>query len=124
AGGELGSTPNCFGDGASAGDDCFLAAACLDINMVSSMNFATCSDGKPGFVTNVQSVQANLTRPFGVLCDGTLPAGDDTTFVDGAAAQNQSIELIKQNAEDFAPPICANGLTLGGFVNFLNPSLI
>src|SRR5690606_37906364 len=30
AGGELGSTPNCFGGGASAGDDCFLAAACLD----------------------------------------------------------------------------------------------
>jgi hypothetical protein len=123
--GELATTPSCFVAGAPTVGDCALLLSCLDININSSMQIAsgdTCG-GKPGFQTKINEVQL-LNRQSGVVCGGNLPAGDDSTLVDNSATGNESIEVLKQQGEDFSPPICADGLTLGGFVNFQDPKLI
>jgi|GEM_PF-1962613 len=124
--GELSSTPNCFNASAPTVGDCLLAGLCLDLNIAASMELvappsAACGD-KPGLITQINGLVATI-RQAGVVCGG-LPAGDDGSVVDNSASANESIDILEDNAEIFAPPICAKGLTLGGFVNFLDPRLI
>jgi len=124
--GALSATPSCFDADAPSVGDCLLAGLCLDLNIDAAMELvsppsAVCAD-KPGLVTQINGLVATV-RQAGVVC-GALPAGDDGSIVDGSASENESIDLLEANAEIFAPPICAEGLTLGGFVHFISPSLI
>ena len=57
------------------------------------------------------------------MCGGPATPGDDDQ-VTNAAAQDNTKQLLLDNATRFMPPACMNGLSLGGFVNFVNPKLI
>ena len=59
----------------------------------------------------------NVNHTTGLVCGG-LPAGGDSGVVSGSGANNASINAIGSHAQDFAPPACMSGLTLGGFVTF------
>ncbi len=146
--GELSSLPKCFAEGAPTIGDCTLFSACLDLNLDTDMKLATmncqndrtilcdsspcpsgkgpcveaCEGGKPGFVTQVKSIQTTF-RPYGVMCGGPATPGDDVQVTD-TAAQDNTKQLLLDNATRFTPPACMNGLSLGGFVDFVNPKLI
>ena len=75
----------------------------------------------PGFKARIIDVQP-LQRLFGAVCGG-LPAGDDATMLDESTTANGSIDTLKVNAQQFAPPACIQGLTLGGFVTFQDPTI-
>jgi len=119
--GDLLALRNCFAQGASSTGDCNLFAVCLDLNVLNSMAFQTCEDGKPGIVTTPISV-ATTIRKLGVVC-GAATATDDDALVDAAGGDPKVTEIVN-DLEMFSPPLCANGLTLGGFVNFMVPRLI
>jgi len=126
--GQLSATPPCFGKDSVASGDCTLAALCLDLNFIASFELADneCpTDGsgvaKPGFKARILDVQ-QLSRLFGQVCGG-LPAGDDAQVVNEATAGNASIDTLRLNAESFSPPACIQGLTLGGFVTFEDPTI-
>lgn len=119
--GDLLALRNCFAQGASSIGDCNLFAVCLDLNILNSMAFQTCADGKPGIVTTPLSIATTL-RKLGVVC-GAASATDDDALIDAAGGDPKVMEIVN-NLEDFSPPLCANGLTLGGFVNFIMPRLI
>ncbi len=123
----LTATPRCFGTGSVPTGDCTLAALCLDLNFLASFELAAdeCpADGGvaiPGFKARVHDVQP-LSRIFGQVCGG-LPAGDDVAVVNQSTTENASIDAIGMNAEAFSPPACIEGLTLGGFVTFEDPTI-
>src|SRR6185503_12125244 len=107
--------------------DCSLAALCLDLNFIAAFELAdnecpsTGGVAKPGFKARIVDVQP-LQRLFGAVCGG-LPAGDDATVLNEATAGNASIDTLRLNAEAFSPPACIQGLTLGGFVTFQDPTI-
>ncbi|MEK6677476.1 MAG: putative metal-binding motif-containing protein [Planctomycetota bacterium] len=119
--GDLLTLRGCFAQGASAVGDCNLFAVCLDLNIMTEMEFMPCEDNKPGIVTTPISVQASI-RKLGVVC-GAASATDDDALLD-AGGNGPQIDDIMHAIENSTPPLCANGLTLNGFVNFLNPRLI
>jgi len=119
--GTLETTPNCFSSSATTTGDCNLFGACLDLNFLTSMQFQTCADGKPGLTTNFLGVQV-LHRTAGVVCAATTAGPDET--ITGTAAENSTIDVLGNQVHAFTPPVCASGLTLDGFVSFVNPRLI
>lgn len=119
--GDLLGLRNCFQQGASTVDDCNLFAVCLDLNIMTQMQFQTCADGKPGITTTPTAI-ATTIRQLGVVC-GAAAATNDGTLTDAAGTDPQVMEILN-DLDDFTPPLCANGLNLGGFVNFSNPKLI
>ena len=80
-----------------------------------------CEGGKPGFVTKVKSIQT--TFQSGVMCGGPATPGDDAQVTD-TAAQDNTKTILLQKATRFTPPVCMNGLSVGGLVTFENPKLI
>ncbi|HXU10939.1 MAG TPA: putative metal-binding motif-containing protein [Candidatus Binatia bacterium] len=119
--GTLESTPNCFGPSATATGDCNAFGACIDLNLTTSMQFETCADGKPGLTAHFISVDV-LNRRAGIICSAPTATSDDV--ITGTAANNSVVDVLGHKVDTFTPPLCANGLTLDGFVNFLNPKLI
>jgi hypothetical protein len=146
---ELSSTPNCMAEGAPTEGDCAFFAVCLDLNLETAMQLAAkhcandpsiictgseectdvggacvdaCEAGKPGLVTRVNEISVTV-RAAGVPCGGAPTPGDDELVAD-TAAENQTIGILFENANRFTPPVCIEGLTLGGFVQFANPTLI
>ncbi|MBW2149124.1 MAG: putative metal-binding motif-containing protein [Deltaproteobacteria bacterium] len=148
--GELTSIPKCFEEGSSTVGDCAFFALCLDLNLETAMQLAekhcendaeiictsdsdcesvvgggcvdVCEEGKPGFITRVNEIVIT-PRAAGVMCGGTTTPGDDE-MVANEGAQNETNDILIQNATRFTPPICIEGLTLGDFVEFYNPRLI
>ncbi len=119
--GELAATPGCFGAGAPTTGDCTFYGLCLDLNFVTEMQFQTCTDGEPGLVTSVQDVQATI-RDAGVVC-GAAMAGSESAIIN-SGANNRSIDEVMENVDQFTPPACADGFTLGDVVSFSMPRLI
>lgn len=126
--GQLSATAPCFGKNAVETGDCSLAALCLDLNFIASFELADNNEcppnggvANPGFKARIIDVQP-LQRLFGAVCGG-LPAGDDATVLDESTTANGSIDALKVNAQAFAPPACIQGLTLGGFVTFQDPTI-
>jgi hypothetical protein len=146
--GELSSTHKCFAEGAPVIEDCSFFAACLDLNLETAMQLATkyceadksilcstnsdcasvggacsnvCATGIPGFITRVNSIQPTI-RNLGVVCGGAATAGDDDLLAN-TSGEDQTIDILLENAKRFTPPACIQGLTLGGFLEFKNPKL-
>jgi hypothetical protein len=119
--GTLASTPNCFGPGATATGDCNAFGVCIDLNLRTSLQFETCADGKPGLTAHYLGMDV-LNRRAGVVCSAPTTTSDD--IITGAAADSSAINVLGSKVDSFTPPVCANGLTLDGFVSFINPRLI
>jgi hypothetical protein len=122
-GGVLADTPQCFGRGVNTAVDCKLFAVCLDLNLNFDMEFETCQDGKPGFVSKFKNLQV-LNRQPGLVCGGSSSATTDSSLLEGTSTDETVTLDLGNKATDFSPPICGAGLTLGGFVTCTSPSLI
>lgn len=120
--GTLSALPKCFAKGSPTVGDCALYEICLDLNLITELELLTCSDGNPGIAAKAIDLQV-LNRQPGVVCSAG-PAGDDTQVIDQSESDDVSIDAFKQRVDDFTPPLCAKGLTLGGTLNFLSPHLI
>jgi hypothetical protein len=120
--GELTSTPSCFAADAPTVGDCNLLALCLDLNFNFAMQSQTCADGKPGIVTQFNSIQI-LHRQPGLVCIATR-SGDDQSMLDGAATDDVVTLDLGNSAQTFSPPLCMKGLTLGDLVTCSSPKLI
>jgi hypothetical protein len=120
--GALADAPGCFTPGASTAVDCSALSACLDLNLNFSMQFRTCSDGKPGFKSAFDSIQI-LSREVGVVCSGAASPASDADVLDSASDETITIP-IAANAGEFSPDICGAGLDLGGFVTCTAPEIL
>ncbi|TGD76081.1 hypothetical protein E4634_00585 [Mangrovimicrobium sediminis] len=122
---ELNDTPDCFGSDASVSGDCALYNTCLDLNLVTTSSIATenldCPAGVPGFVTDVVDFQI-LNRQEGVVCGAAQETVDGQLV--GTSNDDDTVDLIGENVDTYAPPLCVEGLDLGGFVTLQNPKII
>jgi hypothetical protein len=92
-------------------------SACLDLTLKTRMGIdnSTCSPTETGFVFNlIEAIPSGFEG--GVLCAASLPT-DDPSVID-AGVESDATQAIGDATEAFAPPICVDGLTLGGIVNF------
>src|SRR5262249_10772882 len=121
--GDLADTPQCFATGAPRAGDCALTEACPDRNFNFAMQFETCWDVKPGFPTKFKEVQF-LNRQAGVVCSGGGLATDDTSVLGKTSTDDIVTITLPKQAQDFAPPICAQGLDLAQFVTCATPNLL
>jgi hypothetical protein len=115
--GDLPSAKNCFAQGGNVAPDCKLYEACLDLTLKTSMalDSSECQVGETGFKFLVNSVVPSGFQS-GVVC-GAAKAGADEV-VTQQSASDPTVDEVAANAEQFAPPICAQGLTLGGKLDF------
>jgi hypothetical protein len=98
-------------------------ASCIDLNFNFNMQFQQCEDGKPGFKNQFTSIQV-LNRQAGAVCGGTTNVATDSTVVDSSSTDSVVTIDLTDRAEQFAPPVCGAGLTLGGFVSCDLPTLL
>ncbi len=121
--GPLADVQGCFAANAPTNADCNLFASCVDLNFNFNMAFQTCPDGKPGFTNNFTSIQI-LNREAGAVCGGTTGVSPDSTVVSTSSSDEAVTIDLTSRAQQFAPPICGAGLTMGGFVTCDLPTLI
>ncbi len=117
--GELEALQGCFGAEGDAAPDCLLYATCLDLTLKTEMGIdnSTCAPNQTGFVFALKpdgvitsGVQA------GVMCSAATTSADDEVIAD--SAESTTIDAVAASAEAFTPPFCADGLTLGGVLDF------
>jgi hypothetical protein len=117
--GELEALQGCFGEEGDAAPDCLLYATCLDLTLKTKMGIdnSTCAPNQTGFVFALKpngvitsGVQA------GVMCSAATTAADDEVIAD--SAESTTIDTVAASAEAFTPPFCADGLSLGGVLDF------
>jgi hypothetical protein len=116
---QLTSIPKCLDPSAETQTegDCLGFSMCLDLDLLNEMQFQTCEDGKPGFVTRFKNIFIT-DQVAGVPCGGLSPVDDGLMAEISAGSDPVNIDLTG-NMEDFTPPVCAKGLDLGGFVQGL-----
>lgn len=121
---QLSSIPQCFDPNAQTNTtgDCLAFAMCLDIDLLTEMSFEECMDGKPGLAISFNNILVT-DRVAGMVCGGAPPADDDLLAQTAADSDPVNIDLTG-NVEDFTPPICAEGLDIGGFVEGLDVSSV
>jgi hypothetical protein len=115
--GSLEDLKSCFSVAGNAAPDCLMYSACLDLTLKTRMGIdnSTCSPTETGFVFNlIEAIPSGFEG--GVLCAASLPT-DDPSVID-AGVESDATQAIGDATEAFAPPICVDGLTLGGIVNF------
>jgi len=112
----------CFTKGLPTVGDCNAVASCLDLDMNFSMQFQTCSDGKPGFKSNFSSIQVK-NQTMGSVCGGSTTATTDGAVLEQSSSDTITIP-IGNNAAQFSPDICGAGLDLGGFVTCGTPQIL
>jgi hypothetical protein len=119
-GGALPTLPRCTQAASDTSGDCRLVAACLDLNLTTSLLLNT-DDGKLRLVPHVESLRV-VPRPPGVACDGGINFGDDQLLQDAAASD--PLQDIQSAVDTLTPALQSEGLDLGGIVLFSNPRLI
>ena len=122
--GTLETLPQCFGQGVPTVGDCAAYELCLAVNLNFTMGFQTCTDGSPGFTSQFTGVQV-LNRQVGTVCGGSGAVGSDTLMTATAGASDGVVTNgLGTKGQDFAPPICVKGLSLGGQINCASPQLV
>jgi len=118
--GELEALQGCFGAEGDAAPDCLLYAVCLDLTLKTTMGIdnSTCAPNQTGFVFSVNQVITSGLQP-GVMCSAATEADDQ--LVTGEGFESTVIDTVAGAAEAFTPPFCADGLTLGGVLDFTGP---
>jgi hypothetical protein len=120
------TAPGCLSGDAASNEDCVLHQMCLDLNLISAMSMVSdtdgvCDPGTPGLQTEIQEIQL-LNRQEGIICSG--PLTNDAGGLSDVASNDDTVDQVSTNIGVFTPPLCMNGLTVGGFVSFSNPKLI
>jgi hypothetical protein len=119
--GDFHGTASCFNDSTPASEDCGMFGLCLDLNLETSMQFQTCTDGEPGLVTSVDQAVVTI-RPGGSVCAGGV--AQDDGLITEAGVQDASVVDLTDTIQAATPPFCADGLTLvGDAFPITNPTL-
>ena len=115
--GELEALQGCFGEEGDAAPDCLLYAVCLDLTLKTTMGIdnSTCAPNQTGFVFVLNEVITSGLQP-GIMCSAATEADDQ--LVTGEGFESTVINTVAGAAEAFTPPFCADGLTLGGVLDF------
>ena len=115
--GELEDLQGCFGEEGDAAPDCLLYAVCLDLTLKTTMGIdnSTCAPGQTGFIFSVNQVVTSGLQP-GVMCSAAT--GADDQLITGEGFDSVVVDTVSDAAESFTPPFCADGLTLGGVLDF------
>jgi hypothetical protein len=117
--GELEDLQGCFGAEGDAAPDCLLYATCLDLTLQTVMGIdnSTCAPNQTGFVFALKENGVIFSSvEGGVMCSAATTTEDDEVIADSAAST--TIDTVAASAEAFTPPFCADGLTLGGVLDF------
>ncbi len=117
--GELEDLRGCFGAEGDAAPDCLLYAVCLDLTLKTEMGIdnSTCLPNQTGFVFALKD-DGVIFSSFegGVMCSAATTTEDNEVIAD--SAESTTIDTVAESAEAFTPPFCADGLTLGGVLDF------
>ncbi len=120
--GTLEALPNCFTGAANGAGDCKVIASCLDLSIDAKMGIdsSECTTEQAGFVfSDLMIVEPASDIIFGAMC-GAAPPNDDAQAL-LQSFESKVIDSINQAAENFTPPICIEGLDLGGVLDFNSP---
>jgi hypothetical protein len=121
--GTLEALPNCFAGDANGAGDCKVVASCLDLSIDAKMGIAgsdQCTTEEAGFVfSDLLIVEPASDIVFGAMC-GAAPPNDDFQAL-LQSFESKVIDTINDAAENFTPPICVDGLDLGGVLDFNSP---
>jgi Putative metal-binding motif len=115
--GKLEDLKKCFSPEGKAAPDCLIYATCTDLTLKATMGIdnSQCAPGQTGFVFHIDDVVPSDTKK-GVMCSASVATDDD--IVKASAAASKTITAVKDSAQNFTPPFCAEGLTLGGILDF------
>jgi hypothetical protein len=115
--GTLEGLPGCFSAAGDSSPDCLVFASCLDLTLRTRMGIepTACAPTQAGFVFELLEVLSSGVQP-GVLCSSSVPDGDDAVLAE--SFQSNTVGTVSDAAETFTPPICIDGLSLGGVLDF------
>lgn len=115
--GELEALQGCFGEEGDSAPDCLLYATCLDLTLKTEMGIdnASCAPNQTGFIFGLLDVIPSGVQA-GVMCSAATTAADNNVIAETAGST--TIDAVAESAEAFTPPFCAEGLTLGGILDF------
>jgi len=115
--GALEDLDGCFSAEGNAAPDCKVFASCLDVTLRSRMGIdpGSCAANQAGFVFSLLEVIASGVQP-GVLCSSAVPDGDEAVLTQSFGSN--VVDTVSDAARTFTPPICVDGLTLGGVLDF------
>jgi len=118
--GRLEDLPGCFSEEGNAAPDCTLYAACADLTLQTRMGIDStkCTSQQAGFVFALIGVIPS-SLDLGHMCKAASSA-DDSSILEQAVS-SKITEAVAKHSEDFMPPICVDGLNLGGVLNFSSP---
>jgi len=117
--GTLESLPSCLAASSNGAGDCKVIASCLDLTITANMSVdpSECAADEAGFVfSDLMIVEPASDIDFGVMCGASTGTSDENALL--ASFESKVIDTINQAAENFTPPICVEGLTLGGVLDF------
>ncbi len=117
--GSLDDLPGCFSADSNGASDCKVFASCLDLTIAARMGIdgSQCNADQAGFVfSNLHILEPASTIDFGVMCNAATTYDDELVLLQ--SFESKVIDTINQAAEKFTPPICVDGLTLGGVLDF------
>jgi len=111
------ATRNCFSLLPDNTVDCKFVAACFDLNLDAGFELGAGPNGDPQIIRNVR----NVAESVGFACGGAFNLGDDNLLTKSGASD--PVSLISENIQNIVRLFEAEGLTLGGLVNFTDPML-
>jgi hypothetical protein len=116
--GKLEDLLGCLSKNGSAAGDCQLYSACLDLTLHSKMRLDNtgCSPTETGFAFALNGPPTKTGFDGGVLCSAGTPTSDQLVVKTGV--DSNATQAVANAAPKFAPPICIDGLTLGGNLSF------
>jgi hypothetical protein len=116
---KLSSIPNCSKPGSDPTVDCRWAAACFDMDVATDLTLGMSGAGEPQIIPQAKGI----SDAAGAQCGGVDDLGDNTLLLSQAGASDP-IAIIQANINTLTPLFQADGLTLGGFVNFENTPIL
>jgi hypothetical protein len=117
--GTLESLENCLAASANGAGDCKVIASCLDLTITANMSVdaSECTADEAGFVfSDLTVVEPASNIDFGVMCGASTGTSDEIALLQ--SFESKVIDTVNQAAKNFTPPICVEGLTLGGVLDF------
>jgi hypothetical protein len=116
--------------------DCNLMQACIDMNFPTETEIGECLDESgvtlPAILTRPRAVQEpTIVSDVGHVCGQftMAPAATGNADVDeklatvSTALASETPAVLQDNAEAFTPPLCTDGMDIGGFSMFTNPAV-
>ncbi len=128
--GSLESIPDCslgdldleFGTQSTASTECILWEYCATVRLNLSLDVVTNPNtGRDRIKFNFLSLDRET--PFGVVCGGPTDV-PELGFFNDESGRTETMDILEGKLRDHTPPLDADGLGLGGFVEFQRDRII